>query len=78
MPGDHLVLLGVVDFQAHLVLLGILVWRVLLVSAAQPAERETRDLLVSPVSVAILVLLVLMVLRVLLVSLDQFLQLTGS
>lgn len=78
VPGDHLVPLGVVDFQAHLVLLGIPVWRVLQASVAQLAGRETPDLLVSPVSVAILVLLVLMVLRVLLVSQDQFLQLMAS
>lgn len=78
MPGDPLVPLVVEEFQAHLGLLEILVQRVLLASAVHLAGRETPDLLVSPVHVAILVLLVLTVLRVLLVFQDQFLQLMAS
>lgn len=74
MVVDHLAFLGVRDFQVNLVTLGNLVRRVLLVSAAHLAGRETADLPVSLVNQASPVPLVQTVHRGLLVFQDQSLQ----
>lgn len=78
MVVDHLVVLGVRDFQVNLVSQEILAQMVLLASAAHLAGRETTDPPVNLDNVATLVPLVQTVHRVLLVYQDPCLQPTAS